>query len=61
MGYSSSGNFCRAFLNLTGLRPSEGATVQGRLALMTGFVAELMQAAQLKEWDRIGPLFVRAA
>ena len=61
MGYSSSGNFCRAFLNLTGLRPSAGATVQGRLAVMTSFVSDLMRPDQLEKWDDIGPLFVRAA
>ena len=61
MGYSSSGNFCRAFLHLTGMRPSAGATVQGRLAVTTSFAAELMQAEQLEKWDSLGPLFVRAA
>lgn len=30
------------------LRPSAGATVQGRLVLMVGFVVALMQADQLK-------------
>ena len=61
MGYSSSGNFCRAFLKLTGLRPSVGATVQGRLAVTTSFAAELLRAEQLEKWDGLGPLFVRAA
>lgn len=61
MGYSSSGNFCRAFLNLTGLTPSAGATVQGRLAVIANFAAELMQEDQLKEWGRMGPMFVGVA
>ncbi len=61
MGYSSSGNFCRAFLMLTGLRPSVGATVEGRLAVTTSFASELLRAEQLEKWDRLGPLFVRAA
>ncbi len=61
MGYSSSGNFCRAFLKLTGLRPSVGTTVQGRLAVITSFAAELLRAEQLEKWDDLGPLFVRAA
>jgi AraC-like DNA-binding protein len=61
MGYSSSGNFYRAFLKLTGLRPSVGATVQGRLAVSTSFAAELLSAEQLARWDDLGPLFVRAA
>jgi AraC-like DNA-binding protein len=61
MGYSSSGNFCRAFLQLTGFRPSVGATVQGRLAVMDAFAAELLQEEQLKKWDGLGRLFVRSA
>jgi len=61
MGYSSSGNFCRAFRMLTGLKPSSGATVQGRLAVTTSFAKELLQAEQLEKWDSLGPLFVRAA
>lgn len=61
MGYSSSGNFCRAFLMLTGMKPSHGATVQGRLAVTTSFGAELLRAEQLEKWDGLGPLFVRAA
>lgn len=61
MGYSSSGNFCRAFLMLTGLKPSVGGTLQGRLAVTTSFAAELLRAEQLDKWDGIGPLFVRAA
>lgn len=61
MGYSSSGNFCRAFLKLTGFRSSVGATVQGRLAVTTSFGADLLRADQLDGWDHLGPLFVRAA
>lgn len=61
MGYSSSGNFCRAFLMLTGLKPSVGGTLQGRLAVTTSFAAELLRAEQLEKWDDLGPLFVRAA
>lgn len=61
MGYSSSGNFCRAFLQLTGLRLSVGASVQGRLAVTTAFAAELLQEEQLEKWDGLGRLFVRAA
>ena len=61
MGYSSGGNFCRAFRMLTGLKPSVGATVQGRLAVTTSFAAELLRPEQLEKWDDLGPLFVRAA
>jgi len=61
MGYLSSGNFCRAFLKLTGMRPSVGATVRGRLAVITSFATELLQGEQLEKWDDLGPLFVRAA
>ena len=61
MGYSSSGNFCRAFLKLTGLKPSVGGTVKGRLVVTTSFGAELLRAEQLDKWDGLGALFVRAA
>ncbi|MCH8810236.1 MAG: helix-turn-helix domain-containing protein [Gemmatimonadetes bacterium] len=61
MGYSSSGNFCRAFLMLTGLKPSVGGTIQGRLAVTTSFAADLLRAEQLEKWEELGPLFVRAA
>ena len=61
MGYSSSGNFCRAFRQLTGLRPSMGVTVQGRLEVATAFAAELLQEEQLEKWDVVGRLFVRTA
>ncbi len=60
MGYSSSGNFCRAFLDLTGLRPLVGATLQGRLIVSTRLATELLQTEQLLKWDELGPLFVRA-
>ena len=61
MGYSSSGNFCRAFLKLTGLRPSVGATLPGRLVTSANFAADLLRAEQLERWDDLRPMFVRAA
>ena len=61
LGYSSGGNFCRAFRNLTGLRPSEATTVEGRLLVLTQFASELLSREQIAAWAQAGSLFTNVA
>ena len=61
LGYASGGNFCRAFQKLTGLRPSEAATVEGRLLFLTRFASELLAQEQIAQWAEAGALFTNVA
>jgi AraC-like DNA-binding protein len=61
LGYSSSGNFCRAFRNLTGLRPSEATTIDGRMLVLTRLASELLSREQIAAWARVESLFTNVA
>ena len=61
LGSSSSGNFCRAFRNLTGLRPSEATTIDGRMLVLTRLASELLSREQIAAWARVESLFTNVA
>lgn len=61
LGYASSGNLCRALRTLTGLKPTEAGSVEGRTRILTRFSADFLERRQLRAWEDLGELFATVA
>jgi AraC-like DNA-binding protein len=61
LGYSSNDNLCRAFRALTGISLSQAATLEGRLRVLTWMHSEMLTPDYLRQWEALGPFFVRTA
>lgn len=61
VGLHSSGNFCRYVADVSGFAPSELRTWVPRMRILTRFVEECLDSAQLEAWTALDELFLDQA